>query len=170
MATAAGRRGAAEEKHQRLGMRTATSNDSSLQSQELGQTTARARAAVARAVLCTKAPQHLSSNEPSQQQPGSSPDAPNGTAGQQLQSGHEEQLYRQHNGHSHGKDGLQRNLLAPYKAARPAVAPAVNHADRDGFGKGQSLEALPEGNLLVFQVIINFSVSRECMLAHRTRV
>ncbi len=157
MATAAGRRGAAEEK-QRLGMRTANSDDTILQSQDLGQPTARAQAAVARAVLCTKSPQHQSSNEPSQQQPSSSPDKPNGTAGQQLQSGHEEQLHRQLNGHSHGKDGLQRNLLAPYEAARPAAASAVSHADRDGFGRGQSLEALPEGNSLVFQVIIHISV------------
>lgn len=145
-----GQRGAAGEK-QRLSMRTANSDDTSLHSQDLGQPTARARAAVARAVLCTKSPRYKSSNEPSQQQSGSSPDTLNGISGQQLQSGHEEQLHRQLNGHSHGKDGLQRNLLAPYEAARPAAATAVNHADRDRFGRGQSLEALPEGNSLLFQ-------------------
>lgn len=158
MVTAAGRRGAAGEQ-QRLAMRTANSDDMIMQSQDLGQPTAGARAAVARAVLCTKSPHYNSSNEPSQQQSGSSPDTPNGIAGQQLQSGHEEKLHRHLNGHSHGKDGLQRNLLAPYKAARPAAVTAVNHADRDGFGRGQSLEALPEGSSLVFQVIFQFSVS-----------
>lgn len=156
MVTAAGRRGAAGEK-QRLGMRTANSDNTSLQSQDLGQPTARARAAVARAVLCTKSPRHKSSNEPSQQQSGSSPDTLNGISGQQLQSGHEEHLHRQLNGHSHGKDALQRNLLAPYEAARPAAATAVNHADRDRFGRGQCLEALPEGNSLLFQVPIHIS-------------
>ncbi|KAL0047756.1 hypothetical protein WJX82_011186 [Trebouxia sp. C0006] len=132
-----GRRAVAEEK-QRLDMRTANSDNTSLQFQDLGQPTA-------------QSPQHKSSNEASQQQSGSSPDTPNATARQKSQSGHEEQLHRQLNGHSHGKDGLQRNLLAPYEAARPAAATAVNHADRGGFGRGQSLEALPEGSSLVLQ-------------------
>ncbi len=140
--------------YQRLDMRTANSDDTSLQSQDLGQTTARVRAAAARAVLCTDSPQHKSSNEPSQQQSGSAPDKSNGITGQQSQSGHEEQSHRQLNGLSHGKDGLQRNLLAQYEGAKPAVATAVKHTDRDGFGGGQSLEALPEGTSLVFQVSI----------------
>ena len=144
MVIATGRRAVAEEK-QRLDMRTANSDNTRLQFQDLGQPTA-------------QIPQHKSSNEASQQQSGSSPDTPNGTARQKSQSGHEEQLHRQLNGHSHGKDGLQRNLLAPYEAARPAAATAVNHADRGGFGRGQSLDALPEGSSLVFQVIIQFSV------------
>lgn len=132
-------------------MRTANSDDTSLQSQDLGQPTA--RAAVARAVLCAKSPQHKGSNEPSQQQLGSSSDKLNGIAGQQSQSAHEKQSHRQLNGHSHGKDGLQRNLLAQYEGARPAAATAVDQADRDGFAGGQSLEALPEGTSLAFQVI-----------------
>ncbi|KAA6420686.1 MAG: histidine kinase [Trebouxia sp. A1-2] len=134
---------------QRFGMRTANSDDTSLQSQDLGQPTA--RAAVARAVLCAKSPQHKGSNEPSQQQLGSSSDKLNGIAGQQSQSAHEKQSHRQLNGHSHGKDGLQRNLLAQYEGARPAAATAVDQADRDGFAGGQSLEALPEGTSLAFQ-------------------
>ena len=139
-------------------MRTANSDDTSVQSQDLGQPTAGARAAVARAVLCTKSPQHKSSKEPSPQQPGSSTDKSNGIAGQQSQSGHDEQSHRQLNGHSHGKGGLQRNLLAQYEGARPGAAKALNQADQDGFGGGQSLEALPEGNSLVFQVTIHISV------------
>jgi hypothetical protein len=138
-------------------MRTANSDGSILQSQVLGQPTARARAAVARAVLC-ESPQHKSSNEPSHQHLGSSPAKLNGIAGQQSRSGHEEQSHRQLNGHSHGRDGLQRNLLAPYEGARPGVAKAVNQVDRDGFGGRQPLEALPEGNSLVFQVTIHISV------------
>ena len=145
-------------------------------SQGLGQTTARARAAVARAVLCpsaysqsleahhtTRSPYGPDSGRDSQ---GSPPEHLDSRREQQSQGVSQRQGQwespGQHDGQSQrpGHDGIQRNLLAPYTASKATSAARGGGEDqRDGCGRvgygrsrGQSLQALPEATSAAFQV------------------
>lgn len=137
-----------------------------MHSQSLGQTTARARAAVARAVLCA---QHSTTSSggsssslgsPSSDDSlgrGSSPEHP--SAERQPSKDHQPHQERSPQVRDQGmgpSNGLQRNLLAQYKSHPEGSRAQAKAAagTRVTFGRGQPLQPLPEGSPSPFQVSV----------------
>ena len=162
----AGRAGPSPDKpRQPTAMRTAASDDSSLSSQQWGKTTARARAAVARAVL---SPQHSvssgdslrrssSSNSGQRSSIATSQDSPEHDSGDYMPlpgQSHRHLDSEMRQGEDSSYNALQRNLLAQYKDSSEGYRPQVKAAEGSSvtFGRGQPLQALPEASSSAFQV------------------
>lgn len=134
-------------------MKSTASYDSYLLSQGLGQTTARARAAVARAVLCppahsqslearhtTRSPYGPDSGRDSQGSPFEHLDSRFEQQSQGVSKGQGQQEFpgqRNRQSQRHGHDGIQRNLLAPYTASKATSASRGGGEDQRGGGKDQ---------------------------------
>lgn len=152
------------------------SNNSTAGSQNLDHTTARARAAVARAVLCEHP--SPSSSGPSSQHSSSSSDSGRASSCRSSQdsraseglpereteeaSTSQPRELRNVDNRSEGGttapcNGLQRNLLAQYKSDSEGSrmrAQGAQGAIGPSFGRGQPLQPLPEGAPSPFQVCV----------------
>ena len=147
-----------------------------MSSQRLDQATARARAAVARAVLCPQPSAtssggtlHRSSSSDSGRASSSvsSQDSLGSSAVSERVSeeckASTSQPRQRRDGDVRDKgtascNGLQHNLLAQYKADSEASRGQAKGKAAEGarvtFGRGQPLQALPEGSHLPFQVCV----------------
>ena len=151
------------------GMQSAASNNSTMGSQCLEQTTAQARAAVARAVLCPQPSATLSGSSSTSSHSGklssciSSQDSLESAALPERKSAEcdaptsQPCQHRDADGRGEGtmpRNDLQRNLLAQYKANSEGSRVQAKAAEgtRVDFGRGQPLQPLPEGSPSPFQV------------------
>ena len=147
-------------------MQTAASNNNTMGSQHLDQTTLRARAAVARAVLCPQqhsASTFSSSSSSSESGRLSSRDSLGSAPSPERQSVECKASTSQSQQHRKGdvrdeeaapcKD-LQRNLLPQCKSDSDGSRRQARAAEgsRVTFGRGQPLQPLPEGSPSPFQV------------------
>ena len=150
------------------GMQTAPSNNNTMHSHHLDQTTARARAAVAWAVLCPQqhsASTFSSSSSSSELGRLSSQDSLRSAPSPERQAVECKAFASQSHQHRKGdvrdeqtascKD-LQRNLLAQYKSDSDGSRRQAKAAEgsRMTFGRGQPLQSLPEGSPSPFQVFV----------------
>lgn len=154
------------------------SNNSTAGSQNLDHTTARARAAVARAVLCEH-PSAGSSGPSSQRSSSSSSDSGRASScrssqdslasasperkSEETEEASTSELCQHRNvdtrdeGGTSPCNGLQRNLLAQYKSDSEGSrmrAQGAQGAIGPSFGRGQPLQPLPEGSPSPFQVCV----------------
>lgn len=171
----ADRAGPGEIPRKTSGMKSAASSNSTMGSQSLEQTTARARAAVARTVLCPQPSTTLSgcsshcsgsssdsgrrSSGVSSQDPQSLPERES-EEGKASTSQSPQRRDARHEGTTPCND-LQRNLLAQYRAESEESRMQGKAAEgaRVTFRQGQPLQPLPEGFPSPFQVSVYIWVS-----------
>ena len=155
----------ADKPGQTLGMHSAASDDSFIRPQHHGQTSARAKEAVAQAVLGSQdgTSSSGSSNERSSMESNRQSSELSFQASPERRSGSFKAPLTQSLQHLSGDSSnrgvmpysaLQRNLLAQYKAEAERTRPqATAVEDAQGpFGRGQPLQSLPEGTSSTFQV------------------